>query len=315
MENNVQKSSPRDVFMYLLATIALYVATFNVVNLLFDYVNVAFPDPLNTWYDGGSSIRWSLALLIIVFPVYLWVSRFLGRDLAVHPEKNEIRIRRWLVYLTLFLAALLIIGDLVALLYNFLEGELTIRFALKIFAVLVAAAAVFWYYLYELRRKPDEFSSKAKWFVWGVTGFIALVVVYGFFVAGSPFKQRLVRFDSQRVSDLQSLKYQIVSYWQAKDRLPTSLDDLRDSISGFVPPRDPQNGASYEYREAGKLSFELCAEFNLASAESRAPSPKFAEPIGQTEEIWDHGAGRTCFSRVIDPDIYGRKDKPSPPIR
>jgi amino acid transporter len=219
------------------------------------------------------------------------------------------------LYLTLFAAAILIIGDLVALLYNFLEGELTTRFALKIVAVLVVAAAIFWYYLYDLRRKPGEFSDKAKWFAWGITGFIALVVVYGFFVAGSPFKQRLVRFDSQRISDLQSLKYQVVGYWQAKDRLPASLDDLKDSISGFVPPRDPQNGAPYEYRETGKLSFELCAGFNLASAESRLSSPKFAEPVGQTEEIWDHGAGRACFSRVIDPDIYGRKDKIPPPIR
>lgn len=315
MENNIKKSSPRDVFMYLLVSVALYVSSFSTINLLFQYINVLFPDPLNYYEDPGSSIRWALALLIILFPVFVWVSRFLGRDLAVHPEKNEIRIRKWLLYFTLFLAALLIIGDLVALLYNFLEGELTARFSLKILAVLIVAAAVFGYYLYDLRKKPGEFSQQARIFVIAVCACIGIIIVAGFFVAGSPFKQRLIRFDRQKVNDLQVLQGQIVNYWSQKENLPRSLDDLKDSISGFIPPHDPQSRAPYTYRETEKLSFELCAEFNLTSAESRLPSPKFAEPIGRGEESWDHGAGKICFARTIDPDIYGRKDKALLPTR
>lgn len=323
MDNQIKKSSPWDVFMYLLATITLYFSVYSVINLLLEYINAGFPDALNPYYNGGDSIRWSLALLIIIFPVYFWVSRVLYKDVAGDSGKREIRIRKWLLYFTLFLAALLIIGDLVALIYNFLQGEITMRFLLKVLSVLVVAAGVFGYYLYDLRRETGIFSSKAKIFVWSVAAAVAVVVFAGFFVAGSPFKQRLVRFDNQRVSDLQTIQSQIVYYWQQKNQLPSVLDDLRDSISGFVPPKDPQSGAAYRYNVTGKLSFELCAEFNLSSAASRIDgsvpkampaTPPFGYYQGayETDETWDHGAGSQCFSRSIDPELYRQKPLSTP---
>ncbi len=319
MDNQIKKSSPWDVFMYLLATITLYFSVYSVINLLFEYINVRFPDALNPYYNGGASIRWSLALLVIIFPVYFWVSRVLYKDVARDSGKREIRVRKWLLYLTLFLAALLIIGDLVALIYNFLQGEITMRFLFKVLSVLVVAAGVFGYYLYDLRREPGIFSSKAKIFVWSIVAAVAVVVVTGFFVAGSPFKQRLVRFDNQRVSDLQTIQSQIVYYWQQKNQLPNVLDDLRDSISGFVPPQDPQSGAAYRYNVTGKLSFELCAEFNLPSAAGRigpsAPTKAMPPaPYGYpgASETWDHSAGSQCFSRSIDPQLYPPKPLSKP---
>src|SRR3989344_7867041 len=136
MENQVQKSSPRDVFMYLLAIIFLYFSAFDVLALLFQYTDIAFPDVLNQNYGAGGLIRFALASLIVIYPVFIWVSRFLHRDLIQNPQKTDIRIRKWLLYFTLFVAALLIIGDLVALVNTFLNGEITTRFLLKVLAVL-----------------------------------------------------------------------------------------------------------------------------------------------------------------------------------
>ena len=303
------KSSPRDVFMYLFATIALYLSAWSVINLLIQYINVAFPDPLNSYYQPGSSIRWSMALLIIIFPAYFWVSRFLHRDLVAQPGKSELRIRRWLLYLTLFLAALLIIGDLVALIYNFLEGELTTRFSLKVLSVLAVAAAIFWYYLYDLRAKAAPLAPKALFFVRGAITAIGIIIIIGFFVAGSPFKQRLVRFDSQKTADLQNIQWQVVMYWQKKQKLPSTIDELRDDITGYISPRDPQSGTAYEYRATGTRTFELCAEFNLTSQDSQDKN-SYARPYptmegsGAMNESWDHVAGHVCFSRTIDPDLY-----------
>ena len=36
---------------------------------------------------------------------------------------------------------------------------------------------------------------------------------------------RLFRFDDQKVNDLTMLQYQIVNYWQQKERLPLALRD------------------------------------------------------------------------------------------
>jgi len=313
MEQNqttIPKSSPRDVFMYLLGTILLYFCAWSVINLLLEYMNVAFPDPLNPFYNAGDSIRWALAFLIIMFPVYFWVSRFLHKDIVREPGKSDIKIRKWLLYFTLFVAALLIIGDLVALIYNFLQGEITVRFVLKVVFVLAVAAAVFWYYLYDLRKVPGTFSRQAKVFVWSVIVALVAVVVAGFFVAGSPFTQRLVRFDTQKVNDLQALQSQIVNYWQQKYKLPARLGDLADSISGFTPPTDPQSGAAYEYIMTASTSFQLCAQFNLPSTAAEVGAarsvPVAPYPYGTAggNENWDHGQGRTCFTRTIDPQLY-----------
>jgi hypothetical protein len=160
--------------MYILATIALYFSAFAVITLLVNYVNILLPDPLQNLYaDPARAVRWPLALVIVIFPVYVWASRFIRRDIAAEPAKADIRVRKWLLHLTIFLAALLIIGDLVGLVYRFLEGDLSTQFALKVTAVLAVACAVFWYYLVDLRTKAAPFDARTK----GIVAAIAAVVV------------------------------------------------------------------------------------------------------------------------------------------
>lgn len=304
--------------MYLLNIALLYACAGSVLALLFQYVNLAFPDSLSPSYDSGGAIRWAIASLVIIFPVFVWGSWFLRRDMTREPEKAELKIRRWLLYLTLFAAAVLIIGDLVALLYNFLEGDLTISFFLKILAVFAVAAAVFGYYLYELRRDPQKFSVGARVFAWGVVVVIAGIVIAGFFAAGSPFTQRAIRFDRERVNNLQDIQSRLVLVWQQKGSLPRSLNELTDAISGFAAPRDPETNTAYEYKKTGDLAFELCATFAFSSdADRLAP---MAAPVGlyskpDTMNNWKHGAGVACFERAIDPELYKTDGKSAPTPR
>jgi len=307
-ENQIIKSSPKDVFMYLLNMIALYASATSILVLLFQYINIYFPDILNPYFDPGSPMRGAIASLIIIFPVFILTSKFIQKDIEKFPQKSELKIRKWLLYFTLFIAAIIIIGDLVSLIYNFLQGELTIRFFLKIISVLAVAASIFGYYLYELRRKPGIISSKIKIFTRLVIAIVAVIVIVGFFIAGSPFKQRLVRFDRERVNDLQMIQGQIVNFWINKEKLPASLNDLKDNISGFVAPVDPETGNPYEYRVKGNLTFELCANFNFASKEGAINISAPAYPRYGIEENWNHSAGRVCFERTIDPDIYKPKN-------
>ncbi len=157
------QAGPKDIFLHLLSIVALYVSAGSFIALLFQYINVYFPDIVS---GGGywemqsaySGIRWSIAVLVVVFPVYVWVSWFLGRMYERTPDLKNIKTRKWLLYFTLFAAAVIIIGDLVTLIYNFLQGELTARFLSKVLAVGIVAAAVFWHYLLELR--PARPSAK-----------------------------------------------------------------------------------------------------------------------------------------------------------
>lgn len=311
------KSSPRDVFLYILLIILLYASIGSLTALFFQYISVLFPDPLDYNHGAFDTMRRSQAALIIVFPVYLFLAVLLSRDVGRHAEKAELRIRKWLLSLTLFLAALAIIGDLVTVLYNFLSGELSVRFTLKAISVLGIAGAVFGYYLWDIREWKRGHLRQASLIAWVSGVVVGVSIIAGFFIAGSPWHQRSVRFDEQRVNDLQMIQGEILRYWQMKGSLPKDLDALRDTISGFMPPSDSETGALYEYHSTGKLAFELCAFFAVPSqtqgmSKGRSVAPYPHDPYIQN---WEHGDGRTCFARTIDPELYPREPKPPKPPR
>ncbi len=147
--------SAKEAFQYLLLFTTLYFSAFHLGSLLFDLVNWALPDPsvARPFYDSGDSMRFSVAALVIAFPVFAWMSYGISRDVAKHPIKRLSPVRRWLTYLTLFVAAGTLIGDFTALLYNLLGGEATLRFFIKSIVVAVIAGGILYYYLHDLRRE------------------------------------------------------------------------------------------------------------------------------------------------------------------
>jgi predicted transcriptional regulator len=54
---------------------------------------------------------------------------------------------------TLFVAAVLLTGDVATLVHNALGGELTVRFLLKVAAVALIAGGTFGYFLTEIRKE------------------------------------------------------------------------------------------------------------------------------------------------------------------
>ena len=154
------KTTAKDFFLHLLSIVTLYGSAVAFLILIFQYVNILLPDKLHGGiyqvFGARATARGALATLIVVFPVYVWSTWFLGKMYAKIPEKRGLWVRRWLIYFTLFVAALIIIGDLVTLVRSLLEGEITTRFILKVVAVLFVAASVFGYYLTDIRKDKSE---------------------------------------------------------------------------------------------------------------------------------------------------------------
>ena len=304
MENNT-KSTPKDVFLHLLGIGTLIVSVVSFITLWFQYINVWIPDALQ-YYGAGSayldSIRWALATLVIVFPVYVLSCWILGRDYKSDPMRREVRARKWLLYLTLFIAAITIIVDLITLLYNYLNGDLTLTFFFKILVVLIVAAGVFGYYIWDLKRQ-DFKSNKPRSIAW-ISGLIVLATdAIGFWMVGTPATQRDRRFDETRVNDLQTIENSVTNYWVSNRKLPVSFSDLGNN------PIDPQSRAPYEYVVQDKLSYKLCATFKTSVKNSVKAMPQIYPP-GPYNESWDHQAGRVCFTRTINPSLY-----PSPLLK
>jgi hypothetical protein len=149
--------SARETFLYLLQFTTLYLVAFNFGSLIFQFIDRAFPDPLDPPADLRLryAVRGAVSMLIVAGPVFLLVSRLIAGTIRRAPAKRASPIRQWLTYLTLFVAACVLIGDVVALIYSLLGGELTVRFVAKALTIAAIAGIGFWYYLSGLRADEE----------------------------------------------------------------------------------------------------------------------------------------------------------------
>jgi hypothetical protein len=151
--------SAREAFEYVILFGTLYVAAFSLGRLLFQFINLALPDPLSQPFQNQvirGAVRWSIAALVVTTPVFLRSAWKNAKALERSPVKRASPVRRWLTYMTLAITASVLIGDATSLVYNFLAGETTLRFLLKSLTVAVIAGAAFVYYLSDLRRDETE---------------------------------------------------------------------------------------------------------------------------------------------------------------
>lgn len=287
--------SPRDAFTYLLLFGTLCVTAFNAGALIFGGINHAFPDPAMPPASifVREQIRWSLSAVLVASPVFFFLSAAVERRVRRDPVERRSQVRRALMYLTVLIAAAVLIGDVITLVYNALGGELTVRFVLKALAVGAIAGTIFSYYLSDVRLEdaavPITASRRTQ--VAGMTAIAGTVavVVLGLWLIGSPSAERARRLDARRTQDLERISQSVNVYFQRQHRLPASLAELSREGGLGIPFVDGA-GHPYEYRAMGDRVYELCASFDRDSAD---------EGRGSSVDVWAHAQGRQCFPRQI----------------
>lgn len=150
--------SARDAFLYLVMFSMLYLSVYHLGNLLFQFINLLLPDVTQYDYREGQlgSIRFSIATLLIAWPLFLWLATRIQRQVVQEPAQRLSAIRKWLTWLTLALAACVIAGDLIYLLFRLLSGELSLRFLLKVLVIGVLAGSGFGYYFWLMGQDDRE---------------------------------------------------------------------------------------------------------------------------------------------------------------
>ncbi|MBI3866471.1 MAG: hypothetical protein HY290_31710 [Planctomycetia bacterium] len=152
--------SARDTFLHLVTFTALYASAISLVFLGFTYIEFWFPDPAmrsSTYQVDAalSGIRAQLATLIVSYPLFLAAWSYLLREVRHAPEKAKSGIRRWLSFLSLFVGAVTIMTDVIFVVYYLVEGDLTVRFLLKVLALLVITGSIFVYLSLVLRSERE----------------------------------------------------------------------------------------------------------------------------------------------------------------
>jgi len=111
---------------------------------------------------------------------------------------------------------------------------------------------------------------------------VAAVVIFGFFVLGSPATQRLVQSDLRTVRALAELAQQINQRWAGSGKtLPGDLERFPNSIK-----QDPISAKSFAYKPKSNSDYELCATFAADNRDTQAGNP---------DEHWIHPKGDYCF--------------------
>jgi hypothetical protein len=151
--------SAREAFLYLVLFATLYDSAMALGGLFYALIDHAWPDAVQLGMSPGSfrdSLRLSVAQLAVAFPVFVALTVSMRRAIAHDPTRRASRVRKWLTYLTLFLGACVLIGDVAALFYRLLGGEVTVRFASKVLVVGAIAGTIFTWYLNDLRSEERE---------------------------------------------------------------------------------------------------------------------------------------------------------------
>jgi hypothetical protein len=295
-------SSPRDAFLHLLGMAMLYTAAFATGAILFRFVDRWLPAAVDDAFDfSGSSLRAAAAALIVALPILGLVHRTIGRDASRDPALRLSPIYRTLAYLTLLITSLVMAGDLIATIVCFLSGDLTLRFILKASIILLLAGGIYLWFSSDVGREETIATTAGAatvpppppWRAWlhRVGAAVALVsMVAALFVAGSPFRQRLLRLDARRVGDLRAIQQHIETYFEREGVVPATLEALADNPATFLQnTTDPATRRPYRYERVGDDTYTLTAGFDLPSP------PEQEQPIWSRDGFFQHGAGEQSF--------------------
>lgn len=292
----------KNFVLQLGSLITLYISLSAVILVAFGIINISFPDAAEGYWayeSAQSSIRYGLAMLIVFFPAYVIVTRIVN-EARRNSDGKYLGLTRWLVYLSMLVGGGILLGDLVAVILTFLNGEITTRFILKALTLLVVIGAALKYYMLDVRGYWTTHESKSKLFAAGAVAIVLVVVVLGFYNTDSPKEVREARIDQEQVNDLQEIEWRVEEYYRVNKALPASLSVVYTEVDA---PSAPEGRAAYTYVKTSDTIFELCATF---ATESRDDSRAMMAPIVEKGGIanpynWDHGTGETCFARTIVP--------------
>jgi len=301
MKNTISK----EFFLHLGLIASLYTTVTSLMIFAFTVINLQFPDALFNMGSVRGEMAFSLSLLIVSFPIFIYISKKIYKDLDKYAENRELWIRKWFLSLTLFLLVLMFAITVVTLIYTFLSGEVSARFSLKILFTLILSGFSFWFYL---RDFQGYFFGKAKLRKRIINTIIVLVtasILVGLTIAGSPGEIRNIRLDENRVNDLNRIQIEITSYWQNNGELPTELDDISNELSYFTLPVDPTTKESYAYSVISDTKFQLCAEFKTSNMNDEYQFDSYAYRL-ENQENWKHDEGVYCFDREIDEKLFKR---------
>lgn len=328
-----------DIIANFFSLALLIINVVSVITIIFSIIDKLIPDELkrNSYYEitsGRESLHSAISLLVITIPISIGLSYWMRKQKEKRNE-TENAVTKFTTGATIIATGITVAGSIFSIIYQFLEGDITNRFLIKVASILVIAAIIFIYYGALYKEVPNK---KKYQNIFAITSaiFIITICIYGTIITGTPNQIRKEKYDDSRLSDLSMIQNQVLSYWQNHDMLPEHLIDTIDVLSNVAIPSDPKTGSAYRYEiikqsenvmgSTTAATFKICAVFESekkasGNFEQGYENQKDSAPMslnryfaGDNSPFWDHGIGEKCFERTIDPKIYKHSQAPAVPV-
>lgn len=298
------ETNQRNVVLQLGALITLYLSISFTLLILFGVIDTLIVSPVEEPWErerARENIRLGLAMVLVFFPTFLFLTRKIQQYRRLETGALYQTITKWLIYLSLLIGGLILLGTLVTVIYNFFNGDLTNRFLLKAGSMLVVLTLACFYYLKDVEGYWLNHERLSVSIGIMTSVLVVIVATLGIMFTDSPQTVRELRLDAQQINDLQTIQWGIEEYLviHATTTPPATLADLVEF--GPTLPTAPEGRDAYSY-EVSEAGFALCATFRHHSTIVNNTSPYLPKSRGISiigSDHWEYQAGRYCFERRI----------------
>lgn len=308
-QSNNMNNNAKYAFYYLLSLVALIFTAISVGMVAFGIINDTIFDTLTSRNGVSDSLKFAISALIIAAPIFFVTQSLIGRGLRNGELEKESGVRRWLTYFILLVSSITMLGVFIGVINNFLAGEFTISFILKAISMLIISAAVFSFYLYDIKRADVTVKSLVmKIFFFSSLALIVAAFVSAWFFIESPAITRAKRLDQNLINNINTIENAVNSYNEKYKKLPEKLDDVkanRDIYLDAMSFVDRETGAPIDYKKTGDKTFEICATFRT---DNKNIDPRKDTSYYDPTKI--HEAGYQCLTNTVWSDPKTIEAKP-----
>ncbi|HMS23083.1 MAG TPA: DUF5671 domain-containing protein [Candidatus Levybacteria bacterium] len=141
-------------FLYVMLFISLYVWATALGGIFHFAVDELLPDKLDnlqvTYNTGQYLMQFYIASLMVAYPIFAVLFLILKRQAIKNPAVRGIKVRKFLIYLTLIGTFIIMMGHLIGTVYQLLGGSVTERSIAHLFVTVLVAGSIFAYFFLDV---------------------------------------------------------------------------------------------------------------------------------------------------------------------
>ncbi len=149
----------KESYLYLMQMLSYIISSVAFLILWFQYLNVWMPDAVSDTYmitNAKELIRTGMSMLIVALPIFFLVSSSVRKTEAETADAPRNATKQGMLYLGAFAATIAASITLMVTVYQGLSGEATVRFLLKVLAILLVCGVTGFLARYELRSEKTR---------------------------------------------------------------------------------------------------------------------------------------------------------------